>query len=488
MDQNRSSEGIQKLAETLASVSSNSRKTEILIFGAGIGGLAMLEVLKEYPGVNISAIVDIAEDAPGFQLARELGITTSTACNSVLEAFDGDIVIDVTGDPKLYDQLESVTSPHHIELISAKSAKLLFDLANHQIHDEHTIQIQNTRLSLLDSMLEVTLLLEQRPHLNTITNKSFQGLHDHIDAARGVAAMFTENGALEFIGTIGEKKPECGDPTCDFSACNIIREACKTLQPSERFKQLDRAIKLNCHELKAEYNLIIPVWQDKQLGGALLFDVQEKLSKEQITSLEMASTHLNMTFKTLDHLQKLEEMAIFDALTGVFNRRKFDMQLHHEVNRTKRTRHGTLSCGFIDLDDFKQINDTYGHAIGDQVLKQIAICIESSIRDYDICARYGGDEFVIIIPTDDAIEGESLEVIGMRILEKVSKIKIANHPEIRSSVSIGICTQSSETVDPEKLMKLADEALYEAKKGGKGCLRIIADEQFHLETQKQKRD
>nr|WP_255461314.1 GGDEF domain-containing protein [Mariprofundus sp. NF] len=181
-------------------------------------------------------------------------------------------------------------------------------------------------------------------------------------------------------------------------------------------------------------------------------------------------------------------MAIFDALTGVFNRRKFDMQLSHEVNRTKRTRHGTLSCGFIDLDDFKHINDTYGHGVGDEVLKHIAQCIESSIRDYDICARYGGDEFVILVPTDDAIEGEGLEVIGMRILEKVSKLHLVNHPEVKASVSIGICTQSGETVDAEKLMKQADDALYQAKKGGKGCLRIMADEQFHYKKQKRDKD
>ena len=489
MTQLRSADEVQKLAERLASVSRNAKKTDILIFGAGIGGIAMLEVLHSYKGVNITAIVDVSEEAPAFELARELGIKTSTDTDATLDSFKEGIVIDVTGDHKLYEKLDVFSEPLEIELISAKSAKLLFELANHQLHDEHTIQIQNTRLSLLDSMLEVTLLLENDPHLHTITTKSFEGLHGHIQAAKGVAVMFgNEDGALEFIGAIGDKKPECGDPSCDFSACNNIRKACSTLNKDERYKKIDSPVRLNCSELDTEYNVIIPVWQDAKLAGALLFDIQGELSKEQKTSLEMASTHLNMTFKTLNHLQKLEEMAIFDALTGVFNRRKFDMQLSHEVNRTKRTRHGTLSCGFIDLDDFKHINDTYGHGVGDEVLKHIAQCIESSIRDYDICARYGGDEFVILVPTDDAIEGEGLEVIGMRILEKVSKLHLVNHPEVKASVSIGICTQSSETVDAEKLMKQADDALYQAKKGGKGCLRIMADEQFHYKKQKRDKD
>ena len=342
MAQFRSVEEVQNLSERLASVSHNTNKADILIFGAGIGGIAMLEVLHSYKGVNISAIVDISEQAPAFKLARELGIKTSTDGDTLLATFKEGILIDVTGDPKMYYKLDAFTAPPRFELISGKSAKLLFELANHQIHDEATIQIQNTRLSLLDSILEVTLMLEQAPHLHTITSKSFEGLHGHIQAAKGIAVMFNkENGALEFIGSIGDKKPDCADPSCDFSACNSIRKACSTLNKDERYSQIDPPVRLNCSELDTAYNVIIPVWQDAKLAGALLFDIQGDLSKEQKTSLEMASTHLNMTFKTLNHLQKLEEMAIFDALTGVFNRRKFDMQLSHEVNRAKRTRHGT---------------------------------------------------------------------------------------------------------------------------------------------------
>ena len=488
MSQMRSGNEVQALAERLASVSQNSNKTDILIFGAGIGGIAMLEVLHGYQGVNITAIIDVAEDAPAFELARELNIPTSTDGDAVLATFKEGILIDVTGDPKLYEKLDAFTAPPQLELISAKSAKLLFELANHQIHDEQIIHDQSTRMNLLDSMLEVTLLLESRPPLSDITSKSLADIHSHINATKAVAIMFNPNSdAIEFVGAIGDAKPECSKEElsrCSFAACKTIRNACLTLDKSERFKTIAPPIKLNCSQLDASYNTILPVWQDTQLAGALLFDIQGELNRQQTSALEMASAHLNMTYTTLDHMHKLEEMAIFDALTGVFNRRKFDMQLHHEVSRIKRTRHGTLSCGFIDLDDFKHVNDTYGHAVGDQLLKQIASSIESSIRDYDICARYGGDEFVILIPADDAIEGEGLEIIGMRILEKVSDIRIDGYPDVKASTSIGICTQSSETVNAESLMKQADEALYKAKKAGKGCLRLIADEQFHLERRK----
>jgi len=232
--------------------------------------------------------------------------------------------------------------------------------------------------------------------------------------------------------------------------------------------------------LNTGYNVILPLWQDSRLAGSLLFELPPPLSNEQITILEMASIHLNLTFKTLDHFQQLEEMAIFDSLTGVFNRRKFDMQLHQEISRIKRMKHGTLSCAFIDLDDFKHVNDTYGHQVGDLVLKHIGSSVESCIRDYDLCARYGGDEFVILMPSDDPITYAALKNIGVRILEKVSKFHLVNHPEMKVSISIGIATQPSEKADAETLLKEADDALYQAKESGKGCLLIHGEETISL--------
>jgi len=473
---------LQELAGSLASVSRNSKKLDILIFGAGLGGLAMLEVLSQSEGVTIHAIVDNADDAAGFQLARELNINTSTDSEAALNAFYGDIIIDVTGDPELYIKLLKHTEPHHIELISAKSAKLLFDLANKELRSERTIQNQNTRLNLLDSMLEITLQLEHRPPINDITNQSFEDIHNHLDAIKGLAVMFDKTtGTPQFVGAIGDAIPQCDNVTgCDFSACNAIRIACKTLTKKDRYKVFKTEIQLQCAELNTGYNVVLPLWQDSRLAGALFFELSPPLSNEKTTILEMASIHLNMTFKTLDHFQQLEEMAIFDSLTGVFNRRKFDMQLHQEVSRIKRMKHGTLSCAFIDLDDFKHVNDTYGHQVGDLVLKHIGASIESCIRDYDLCARYGGDEFVILMPSDEPVTNAYLEKAGMRILEKVSQFHLVNHPEMKVSISIGIATQPGTTANAESLLKEADDALYQAKEAGKGCLFIHGAESVSL--------
>jgi len=467
---------LQELAQSLASVAGISKHLNVLIFGAGLGGLAMLEALRNLKDVSVHAIVDIEKEPPAFQLARELNIPTSNDRDSVLSTFNGSIIIDVSGDRDLHLKLTEHTISHELELISAKSAKLLFDMANQEVINERTIQDQNTRLSLLDSLLEITLLLEHRPPIQDITSRSFADIHSHVDATRGMALMFDkESDKPLFIGTIGDKEPKCSGNQCDFVACQAINDACHTLTVKDRYKVFETAIKPGCSELSNSYNVVIPLWQGPRMSGALLFNIPTPLSKAQISSLEMASAHLNIAFKTLDHFQQLEEMAIFDALTGVFNRRKFDMQLHQEVSRANRMTTGTLACGFIDLDNFKQINDTYGHPVGDLVLKHIGRSIESCLRDYDLCARYGGDEFVILVPDHEPIDKEELEAIGKRILESVSEFSMPEKEELKVTVSIGIAIQPNNSVRAESLLKQADEALYKAKHAGKACLRIVSD-------------
>lgn len=141
---------IQRLAGTLASVSRNGAEIRILIFGGGIGGLCMLETLRHFDGVEVVGIVDTLADAPAFTLAKELGIPTACDSEAALAGFDGDILIDVTGDAELHKRLHAFSKPQHLELISGKSAKLLFDLANHQLIDEQTIEKQQRRMNLLE--------------------------------------------------------------------------------------------------------------------------------------------------------------------------------------------------------------------------------------------------------------------------------------------------------------------------------------------------
>ena len=163
----------------------------------------------------------------------------------------------------------------------------------------------------------------------------------------------------------------------------------------------------------------------------------------------------------------LYNAATSDRMTNLFNKYYFISQLKKEISYSKR--YGkTFSLLMIDIDDFKKINDTYGHQIGDEALKFVSFKIMNSIRENDIAARYGGEEFTIILPETDA---KAAFLVAERIREIVEKevLELENY-KIRITVSIGIATFPDDANDWEAIIKKADERLYKAKKAGKNIV------------------
>ena len=158
--------------------------------------------------------------------------------------------------------------------------------------------------------------------------------------------------------------------------------------------------------------------------------------------------------------ESLERYATVDELTGSPNRRVFLERLELEVNRFARL--GTrLSVVFVDIDHFKRINDVHGHQAGDTVLKEIFTRLEESLRAYDFVGRYGGDEFVMALPGNDAEGGAA---VAERLRESVQESAVGKIPEV--TISLGVA-QLEEDMNAEELLKKADMALYRAKNGGR---------------------
>lgn len=165
-----------------------------------------------------------------------------------------------------------------------------------------------------------------------------------------------------------------------------------------------------------------------------------------------------------DMLTRVESLAIMDQLTGLFNRRRFETIFNSEFKRSQRYQ-VPLSCMMVDIDHFKKINDSFGHQEGDLVLREIAQVIQTTIREVDTPARWGGEEFVVLSP-NTTLEN------GLRAAERVRKA-VANHifkakEHTRVTVSIGVAGIPNPDLDtPEKLIHAADLAMYEAKKFGR---------------------
>jgi len=163
--------------------------------------------------------------------------------------------------------------------------------------------------------------------------------------------------------------------------------------------------------------------------------------------------------------EKLKIIAITDPLTELYNRRKFNEILSYEIVRDRRYRSG-LSVILCDIDHFKKINDTYGHDTGDRVLKQFAQTISQSIRDSDLLARWGGEEFILLIIN---AEPEMAKLVA----EKIRKITEETEFEVvkNLTISLGIASLTADD-NEESLINRADNALYEAKNNGRNCLVV----------------
>jgi diguanylate cyclase (GGDEF)-like protein len=170
----------------------------------------------------------------------------------------------------------------------------------------------------------------------------------------------------------------------------------------------------------------------------------------------------------LDHavlLQQAEALSVTDDLTGLHNSRYLRDALHREAKRALRYQR-PLSVLFVDLDGFKRVNDTHGHLSGSRTLVEAATLIRACARESDVVARYGGDEFVLVLP--DTPSAGAI-VVARRVRDRLAAHTFlqAIHLEVRLTASVGIATLPDVTLVPEDLLRAADEAMYRVKERGK---------------------
>ncbi len=188
----------------------------------------------------------------------------------------------------------------------------------------------------------------------------------------------------------------------------------------------------------------------------------------------------------LSDYEQTQKSAISDHLTGLFNRAHFDVSIKREINRCRR--YGQeVSLILLDIDDFKNVNDSFGHPTGDTVLRQVGRLLGQRVRDIDVAARYGGEEFSIILPETPRM---SAYVVAERIRSEIERFFRRKNVEDRAlgvTVSGGIAAYPEDADALEALLSRADEALYRAKRGGKNQVAVYYREKrrsnrFNLET------
>jgi len=191
---------------------------------------------------------------------------------------------------------------------------------------------------------------------------------------------------------------------------------------------------------------------------------------------QLAQTYVNTAQSALISLHLLavaEKQSMTDPLTQLYNRRSLDSLLEREVALAERHRHA-LSLVMIDMDRFKQVNDSHGHAAGDYMLKCFADCVRITLRKTDLAFRYGGDEFVIALPQTPLAQAQQVVQKLRQAFGSVDFSSAVAHLEHQPTLSIGVAERSAanNVLTLSSLITAADQALYDAKNSTRNCVRV----------------
>ncbi len=210
--------------------------------------------------------------------------------------------------------------------------------------------------------------------------------------------------------------------------------------------------------LLAKVGIFLKLWRQKNQLNQLLEAIVEKNADLQTEIAERRKLET-----------KLERLAMYDSLTNLPNRFCLKQESHKQLSAAKRYDH-RIAFMFVDLDGFKAVNDNFGHEQGDAVLIEMSYRMVNALRNNDIVFRYGGDEFIIMLP--DCKSNTDIETIGKRILQELHEPLNFLDIEEKLSASIGIAIYPENADTSDQLVSLADKAMYVAKQAGKNQLRF----------------
>lgn len=216
--------------------------------------------------------------------------------------------------------------------------------------------------------------------------------------------------------------------------------------------------------------LIAPMFADGQPFGAIAVESvrrdQPVIQRRVISLVMQMASHGALAIRNAWLLQQVQKMANTDALTGIANRRSFESAIGREISRS--TRNGDeLTLILLDLDHFKQLNDTLGHQAGDEMLRKVGAVLADACRASDTPARYGGEEFAVLLPTCGKSE-------AFETAERLRGLIGAIECPVNITVSAGVATYPLHGVTASDLVKAADEALYESKRDGRNRTTVSA--------------
>ena len=383
--------------------------------------------------------------------------------SNFLKLSNCDYILD--NNPKI---APSETVSFQTALIPLKLSGSLFGMLELTFEQKEDYEVRFLKsLDILANQLVLLLqniLLKERIQVNSV----------FYDALKNIAKIIETQYELNYI------IPLIGEMIDKFVSNHLIYIFIKQNSEYKLFWPndcRDKKVYELINSIKNEYIIsddrrigIFPLFCGQNIIGCIAArSTIDKLTPQEIGYINQLTKQSSATIERANVYAEALKHATMDALTGLNNRRQFEIRLKQEYASATRQKH-PLCAMMIDIDFFKKINDTYGHAAGDKVLKTVAGVIKEQLREYDIPSRYGGEEFCILLPQTKV---EEANIVAQRLRAAVEKTvietydeKISENKKISVTISLGL-TQLNEQDSAEDLYKRADKALYEAKERGR---------------------
>jgi diguanylate cyclase (GGDEF)-like protein len=325
-----------------------------------------------------------------------------------------------------------------------------------------------------------------------------QSLPERVDSPRTLADETLKlicASISELTGRIHIKEVEGWKLWCEIGHLPDVDRIEDYLQRLEQAPQLFIDTELNVKEnagRRARFNsfICLPIMDEDEVMGVMilsLLDSNRFFEQQDQETFQLLVTQFGSQLQRLKQRERLVRMSTTDVLTGLFNRQAMQARLEQELQLMHRVQEiKSCSLAYIDLDNFKSVNDTLGHAVGDKVLKAFSKLLLGSLRHGDVAARWGGDEFVVLLPDTEA---EQAKLAAERFMENIAKRQnfkrelaewagpflLPYLAKLGCSIGVAACRSDQlEGVTEERLLLQADKALYMAKEAGKGRV-CIAD-------------
>lgn len=321
----------------------------------------------------------------------------------------------------------------------------------------------------LEALAALAAQLEQAAELATVASKTVDSIAENFGIER--LALLGLNPRPQVLASRGLVSDVVMEPPGVNSVIDQARQLRATLLPAGLNAVDDPWLSALFTDAR---NLVVaPLFAEGGCLGVLVFEHGvrrgSRIERRLLTIIERFASHTALALRNAMLLEKVQEAASTDALTGIANRRAFEEALEREIARSTRTGE-PVSLLMLDLDHFKTLNDTYGHQMGDEVLREVGRALKAQCRDMDLAARYGGEEFVVILPNCGA---EEIAASAKRLWAGAS----SGPYSAPITFSAGYATFPDNALNGHSLVGAADQALYVAKRAGRnqvmGCLRSM---------------